>query len=255
MKYKYNYKFEKRDARDFKFKKFSKTLLNLPKNFDLNDFPDVLDQGCLGSCTANSASNALRYCLKKDKIKNSKVIEFQPSRLYIYYFSRLIENSVFEDSGVELRNVMKAISKYGACSSDDWPYDISKFTYKPNIKCIKQGKDHIKGFTYLSVNQTEQDLKSTLYKGFPILCGIQVFESFEFEESLKTGNIPLPKNNEMLFGGHCILLTGYDDNLKLFKFQNSWGDIVGNKGYFTIPYEYILDSLKASDFWTILFFN
>jgi len=254
MKYKYNYKFENKDVRDFKFKKFSKTIMNLPKTFDLCNLPNVLNQESLGSCTANAASNALRYCLKKEKQKKN-ILEFQPSRLYIYYFSRLIENTICEDSGVVIRNVMKAISKYGACSSDDWPYDISKFTYKPSNNCIKQGKDHIKGFTYLSVNQTEQDLKSTLFKGYPIICGVQVFESFESETSLKTGNIPLPKNGEEVYGGHCILITGYDDNLKLFKFQNSWGENVGNKGYFTIPYEYILDSLKASDFWTILFFN
>lgn len=69
MKYKYNYKFENKDVRDFKFKKFSKTIMNLPKTFDLNNLPNVLNQESLGSCTANAASNALRHCLKKEKQK------------------------------------------------------------------------------------------------------------------------------------------------------------------------------------------
>ena len=82
-----------------------------------------------------------------------------------------------------------------------------------------------------------------------------VYESFESDLSMKTGNIPLPKKNERCFGGHCILLMGYDDNLRQFKFQNSWGTNVGVKGYFTLPYEYILNPNLSNDFWAITFFK
>ena len=250
MKYKYNYKFEKKDPRDFKFKNFSRTATNLPNKHILTNLPEVLDQGELGSCTAQASSNALRYCLKKEN-----VIDFQPSRLYIYYFSRLIAKTVNEDSGAVIRDVMKAISTYGACSSQEWPYLIEKFTIKPNYNCVRRGKEHIKGLTYFSINQYEQELKSVLFKGFPIICGVLVYESFESNESLKTGNIPMPHSSEKCFGGHCILLIGYDDNLRQFKFQNSWGTNVGNKGYFTLPYEYILNPELSNDFWAITFFK
>ena len=83
-----------------------------------------------------------------------------------------------------------------------------------------------------------------------------MFSSFESDEAMSTGNIPLPEtDNEEALGGHCILMTGYDDNTKLFSFQNSWGESVGDKGYFTIPYEYVLDENLASDFWIINFWN
>jgi len=253
MKYTYNYTFEKKDNRDFKFKNLSKPLLNIPLYFNISNLPDVLNQGSLGSCTAQAVSNALRHCLKKEKPQYPEIIDFQPSRLYIYYYSRFLANTVNEDSGAVIRDVMKAISKYGACSSEYWPYIISKFTIKPPAICLKKGRDHIKGLIYLYLNQNEKELKSAIFKGYPIICGIKIFESFESEESLSTGDVQMP--NGQFFGGHCILLVGYNDLTKRFTFQNSWGIDVGNKGYFTIPYEYILNSDYASDFWTIEFFK
>ena len=38
--------------------------------------------------------------------------------------------------------------------------------------------------------------------------------------------------------GHCVLGVGYDDTVRLFTCQNSWGDTWGDKGFFTLPYDY-----------------
>lgn len=252
-KYVYNYQChkDKKDIRDLKFKTYNK-FKELPIKFNLKDtgcLPDSLNQLTLGSCTANSASNALRFCLRKHKKP-----DFQPSRLYIYYFSRFLENTVNEDSGVSIKTTMKAIHLYGVCSSKELPYDIANFKKKPKQILITKGKSYIETFTYLNLNQNELELKNALYQGYPIICGILVYETFESEETLKTGIVNLPKDNEMLYGGHCILLIGYDDEKQLFIFQNSWGDEVGIDGCFTIPYKYILDENLASDFWTITFF-
>jgi C1A family cysteine protease len=235
------------DTRDFKFHLRFNMRINLPDHIELKCIPDALDQGDLGSCTANASSNALRFCLKKDN-----EIDFQPSRLYIYYFSRLIENSVDNDSGCEIRDVLKAIHTYGACSEDIWPYDITKFKDLPNANCVRLGKNHTCGFTYLSVNQTLFDIKNALYKGFPIIFGLYIYQSFPVD----LGHVPMPDvSSETLSGGHCMIIIGCDDKLQIFIVQNSWGKEAGVNGCFFIPYSYLLDSELAFDFWTIVNFD
>jgi len=54
-----------------------------------------------------------------------------------------------------------------------------------------------------------------------------------------------------VLGGHAVLAVGYDDDQQRFIVRNSWGDTWGIKGYFTMPYAYLLDSNLSDDFWTL----
>jgi C1A family cysteine protease len=56
---------------------------------------------------------------------------------------------------------------------------------------------------------------------------------------------------EKLLGGHAVMAVMYDDIKKVFGCRNSWGDKWGDKGYFYLPYDFILDKKMASDFWII----
>ena len=84
-----------------------------------------------------------------------------------------------------------------------------------------------------------------------IVIGISVYESFESVEVSKTGIVPIPKDGENNLGGHAILIVGYDDDKKCFKFRNSWGESWGDKGYGYIPYNYLTNPNLAGDFWKI----
>ena len=53
---------------------------SIPTSFALT-MPPVIDQGALGSCTSNAASNCVRF--------NEQGVVFQPSRLFIYYNARV----------------------------------------------------------------------------------------------------------------------------------------------------------------------
>jgi C1A family cysteine protease len=60
---------------------------------------------------------------------------------------------------------------------------------------------------------------------------------------------------ESFLGGHAVLAVGYDDFYQRFMVQNSWGTSWGIKGYFTMPYAYLLDPNLSSDFWTVRLVN
>jgi C1A family cysteine protease len=47
------------------------------------------------------------------------------------------------------------------------------------------------------------------------------------------------------------MTVGYQDSEQRFICRNSWGEQWGMRGYFTIPYAYLIDTHLASDFWTI----
>jgi C1A family cysteine protease len=48
-----------------------------------------------------------------------------------------------------------------------------------------------------------------------------------------------------------VLAVGYDERRQRFLIRNSWGPNWGKKGYFTLPYPYMLQATLSSDFWTI----
>jgi C1A family cysteine protease len=47
------------------------------------------------------------------------------------------------------------------------------------------------------------------------------------------------------------MAVGYDDANQWFLVRNSWGASWGMKGYFTLPYSYLIQPGLSSDFWTI----
>lgn len=236
------------------------TATQLPSEFDLRSSkwgaccPTPLNQDRLGSCASNEVSNALRYCVGRELGAKA---EWQPSRLYIYYFTRLLEGSPLnQDTGVTVQGAMESISKYGACSEDNWVYDITKFAMAPSSQAIRAAHQHTKGFKALSVPQDLTHIKQALFAGWPVVYGIQVYDSFESDQVAQTGTVPMPDtNNESCLGGHCVQICGYSDKTQRFTCYNSWGTSWGQKGFFTIPYQYVLDQNLASDFWICTYFK
>lgn len=243
----YGWKKDKVDSND-EYHNFSiENKLNNIKLVDLRQqCPVIYDQGHLGSCTANAIAGAYHY----DEIKQSETPIFTPSRLFIYYNERKIEGTIDTDSGAEIRDGIKSINDVGVCSEDVWPYDITKFTVCPSDICYVNAKTH-HSIEYKRVEQTLDQLKQCLVEGYPFVFGFEVYSSFESPEVASSGNMPIPKDGEELLGGHAVCAVGYDDSKKVFIVRNSWGVIWGDKGYFYMPYAYITNASKCSDFWTI----
>jgi C1A family cysteine protease len=92
-------------------------------------------------------------------------------------------------------------------------------------------------------------MKTCLAEGFAFIFGFTVYESFEGSEVAKSGILNLPAKGEKLRCGHAVVAVGYDDPSERFIIRNCWGPDWGQKGYFTMPYEYLLNEKLAADFW------
>ncbi len=232
------------DHRDLEFAARPSLLKKLPAKKDLRKAcPAVYDQGQLGSCTANAIGAAFEYELCKQNIKN----DFMPSRLFIYYNERVIEDSVGTDSGAMIRDGIKSVNQKGVCPEKMLPYNISKFTQKPSAACYTNAKKHLVT-SYHRVTRVLNQMKGCLAGGYPFVFGFTVYESFESAAVSKTGVLNMPKKNEQTVGGHAVMAVGYDDKTKRFIVRNSWGTSWGQKGYFTMPYNYLLNAGLADDF-------
>ncbi len=222
----------------------------LPTKVDLA-FDPVFDQGNIGSCGPNSAvSDIIFAALRQDAAHIGTV----PSRLFVYYVTRMVQNTVNMDSGVENRAMFKALAQYGWCDESLWPYDVSKFTVKPPKNAFDQAAGR-KIVQYLRVNQSLDDMRACLASGVsgvgdPFVFGFTVYESFMSDAVAKTGIVPMPSKSEETVGGHDITFVGYDDTTQMFKFKNSWGTDWGLGGFAFMPYAYATNYNLAGDFWT-----
>ena len=233
------------DHRDFLYADVRPTGVRLPKSVDLRpSMSPVENQGQLGSCTANALAGALEFL----EVKSGQSF-VDLSRLFIYYNERAIEHSVGSDSGAMIRDGIKTLAAQGVCPEKEWPYVISTFTKKPSAKCYTDAKKHTIQ-TYHRIASLAE-MRACLADGYPFVFGFSVYESFESATVAKSGVLNMPKPGERQVGGHAVCAVGYDDATKRVLVRNSWGPAWGQKGYFTMPYDYVANRNLSDDFWTV----
>lgn len=222
--------------------------------------PPVCDQSSLGSCTANGGECVYDWMHHTQTGKF-----FDPSRLFLYYNSRLIEGTVSEDSGATIRDMMKAIAKYGMVPEKTIPYDIKHFTKKPTPGQYKTALLH-QSLKYARVeNDAAKNglllIKAAVQAGHPVVFGSSIYDSFESPGPDSNGCIPYPNvKTESLLGGHCQTIVGWNDSAMGpnwpspggFIVRNSWGIGWADDGYELISYAYLTDKDIADDFWVLI---
>jgi C1A family cysteine protease len=244
VKRKYTYRPDLPDQRDHYFAAVDPAAL--PPRVDLTlGMSKVEDQGQLGSCTANAAVALAEY---QDRKSDGHYRNY--SRLFVYYNERVLEGTVGQDSGASIRDAIRSMAKCGVCLETEWPYAIAKFKAKPPAAAFKSGAKR-KALEYARVNQAQADICSALAAGFPVEIGFTVYESFESAVVAKTGIVPMPGRDEQALGGHAVVIVGYDVAAKTVTCRNSWGSGWGMKGYFTMPFDYVLNPDLAEDFWVV----
>lgn len=239
---KYHWKRDKLDTRDYKY---VPTLVKESNYVDLRPYcSKIEDQGNLGSCTGQAIAGAIELLNNRNK-KPTDI-----SRLFIYYFERVLLGTAHYDSGAYIRDGIKVTYKQGAPLERLWPYVVNKFRAKPT-PIAQQDATKRKVTLYERVQDFDGCI-SALSNGFPIVIGFDVYSSFESPIVYKTGMMPYPKTEkEILLGGHAVLLVGYDKLRQVFIARNSWGPYWGDKGYFYMPFRVIQNTSMSGDFWII----
>lgn len=266
---KYGWKPDKPDIHD---KSWKPTAIKLPKPrffLDPRFIPSRTDQGNLGSCTGWGVRGPISYVRCR---KGETFMELSP--LFAYYNGRVIENTIHEDAGCEIRDVIKGVHRLGIASEVDWPYIIDKFAEAPSQTAYANAKqDLVKEYRRLPIDRAGaislRALKEAAVRHQPVTYGFTVYESFDYVGD--DGMMPMPKRRDRVVGGHAIWHAGYDNLIKVqgqtgaLLIANSWGEDWGcahpeesaggdartaKLGYFWMPYAYLHPRL-SSDAWAI----
>lgn len=148
----------------------------------------------------------------------------------------------------------------GTCTISDFP--IEKFSGDKNScndlkKTTPEHKDAAKIFKIkdlLYVKRANNPLinienfRKCISNNVPVILGIKIDEGFSVlkKDEIYKQHIGkwIPTNlNDPEKAGHAVVLIGYDDDKKAFKFQNSWGISWGDKGKGWLAYDYLSDAL------------
>lgn len=228
------------DDRDYIFK-LSTSEGEIPDTIDLRPYASGIEnQGQLGSCCACASVAILEYLDNRTTGDYTNL-----SKLFAYYSVREDMGTTSYDSGASIRGILRAIANKGVCKESLWKYYIKNYKTKPPEECYQDALKH-QILYYYRICALE-DIRLSLSRGYPVICGIQVYESFEGEQAETTGYVPMPQTGERYLGGHAIAILGYDKDY--FICRNSWGKAWGDGGYFYLTPEYF--SKLGSDFWTI----
>lgn len=241
----------KKDPVDLRDKYFyatqHKAVSDLPVEVDLrSQLSPIVDQGQLGSCTANAIASGLG----EFKLLQGGNPLTRLSRLFLYWEERYLEGTVNEDSGAYIRDGMKVLQTIGTCPESEYPYNINKFTTTPTAKQVADAAKFrmIKG--YYRVNNVTV-LKAALAENIPVVIGFDVYESFESADVYETGMVPIPNTRtESFLGGHAVLAVGYKQikNANYIIIRNSWGADWGDAGYCYMPEAFFTKGF-VTDMW------
>jgi len=222
---------------------------------DLREYcSPIINQGNLGSCTANAASGIVEYFQNRSCGGYASV-----SRLFVYKATRNLMRKN-GDTGAYIRTTMGALALFGAPPEKYWEYEEGKFDIEPPSFCYSYASNYqaLKYFRLDEQGKTEKEIllgiKETLSSGVPAMFGFTVYNSIR---SATGGKIPYPGKGDTVLGGHAVAAVGFDDEMKIgssvgaFVIRNSWGVEWGDKGYGYLPYDYVLNGL-ALDWWALV---
>jgi C1A family cysteine protease len=238
---------DKPDAKDFLASAVLVPSATIPVSTSMRQWMSpIVDQGNLGSCTANAIASGIAEFLQ---IRRGLPLTFL-SRLFLYFHERQLEGTVSQDSGAYVRDGFKVLQTIGCAPEVDWPYDVTKYAVAPPTKA-EQDALPFKIVNYHRVIGFDE-LKATLAAGNPVAIGFQVYSSFMDFDTAMTGMIPIPDTTkETLLGGHCMLAIGYQpvSSIDHIEARNSWGKGWGDQGYCRIPRGFF-DAGLVFDMWT-----
>ena len=216
------------------------------------DHIPVFDQLQIGSCAANAGASMFAHL---NLLDGGTAMTF--SRLYLYARVREVEGvPLSEDSGAFIRDVMRALAKFGVCDELTWEYSdgLSRFAIEPDAMATAEALKHQALYYYRCPSL--RTIKASIAEGFPVEFGFDVPKDIFDGRAQVTGEVLLPSDPTAFEGGHANLLIGYDDTAKVgahvgaFRSRNSWGPSFGLGGDLLIPYAFF-ETGHASDAWSL----
>jgi C1A family cysteine protease len=211
----------------------------------------IKDQGPRGTCVAFASMAGLEWYFKKGF---STTKDLSENHTYNMFMSK-VGSTCMSDPGIKTVNAADYLKTERVCEEAHSPYVTSTASSCAVVPppCNSNKRHGItSAFKFFSpefggtgdeIATNTSFLESLVNLGLPVVMGVYVAGSDWSDGSAATGVIDLQKNANgtpaAAYGGHAMLLVGYNSTDNYFIFKNSWGADSGHDGYFHLSYEYL----------------
>lgn len=207
-------KWDKTDKRDFSAEAVLGGEKDLPSKVDLS-VGHIYDQGSCGSCTAHAATNAHKVI----NYRQHGHVGLDPYKLW----ERQKETGASCDTGDYISDAVKELKEHGSETEDGEKYPIEQYVR--------------------IYDTTPKSFKKYLAQKYPVVIGLNVRDSEN--NTIWNSSDGMPTGEPGKKGWHAVILVGYDDDKRLFKIENSWGEW-GDNGYCYLDYDYLSEYVYNS---------
>lgn len=212
----------------------------LPTRVDLSDhLPPVGSQGSQGSCVAWVVGYYYKtYQEAVERGWSTTSAEHQFSPAYIYN-QRSTSDCSNRNTGMSFWDAFTITKNQGVAPLSLFPYNPADACTQPNDAVRAAAYPYrAEGFEFVNYGQDLDVLKRLLAQGKPVAVAIPVYESF-YRITAQNPVLEPPAPGETLYGGHGMLMVGYDDAIGGFLTVNSWGPNWGLNGYLYLSYDFV----------------
>jgi hypothetical protein len=234
--------------------------------------PAVGDQALAGTCAAWVASTVISTAANKaagrtDKVARANAANIASAR---HLYTQVpdpkdpqgLANKKICNGSSLMQVITTAVATGGVGSSLAAPYapvgsglrdddaTVNKCEYAVATKnnapwSVDKTKFKIDGMRVVPVDV--DSIKSEIRAGNAVAFGARLNQAFydaaNGQKVLKRADFQTAKaSGGMHAGGHAMTIVGFDDNIKAFKVQNSWGKSFGENGFIYIDYALMVDT-------------
>jgi C1A family cysteine protease len=215
---------------------------SLPSRVDFSDLlPPVGNQGSQNSCVGWTLAYYYRsFQEKRSRGWDVTLPQYQFSPAWVYN-QRAISSCTL-DQGMSYFDGLRILRDKGAASLSAFPYDANDPCKQPSA-AVKQEAASFGIVDYQSVfhgvgTANVSVIKNLLARGEPVAIAVPVYASF-YNATYQKPLVSRPKPGETYYGGHAMLIVGYDDVVGGFKAVNSWGAGWARDGYCYLAYDFV----------------
>lgn len=202
--------------------------------------PDVLRQGDLNTCVPHACLQALR--MSAARAGHDIALG---SRLFAYWFARAFTHTTGLDFGTQIRNLFRAVARFGLPDESAWPYDPDKVLTMPSTRAVVEAFAQRRPIFYRRLARDEHAVKVAIASGLPVVFGVDVSEAF-LAGDVEPSELLSPPMGAEIAGSHAMLVTGYDE--RGYEVLNSWGMTFGEYGWCHFSEAYMR---RAQDLWVV----
>lgn len=213
----------------------------IPSFFSLqgNGLTRIENQGFYNSCVAQGITT----CMETFARNNNWPLNVEYSRMHVWNEGRKASGTFPNNDGIYIRDGWKVIQdpSIGMTIEKLFPYTLPDFNTEIGL-AAKIFRHWYPKFSYYWITGSNE-VKETAIKNVlltyhvPVVFGILLPPSFNNPDSTI---VYKPSESELENGGHCMLITGYDDTRDAFEIMNSWDYTWGNKGFLWVDKNWIL---------------